>query len=87
MLRQPMPRGKNDALLFAPSDAGSSAAKIAVAAQAYFDEHQRSAVFADQVDLAAAHPIVVRYHIEPSAQEVSGRDFLRRLAAACSPLA
>lgn len=47
--------GENNASAFGDGDAGAGATKIAAAAQTDFDENQRLAITANQVDLAATH--------------------------------
>ena len=52
--RQIVLGGERNAALLGDSDAGRGAAETRVAAQADFDENERRAVAADEVDLAAA---------------------------------
>ena len=50
-----MPSGQNDPPLLAGGNARPGAAEVAAAAQAHFDESQRLAIAANQVDFATAN--------------------------------
>ena len=81
LARQIVPRGEDDALALACSDARSGTAEIAPAAQPDLDEDQRSAVAADQVDLAAAHPEIALDDALTAMLQVTRRPFLGFAAA------
>ena len=67
---QPMPGGLDDAALLGRGNAGRSTTIMATAAQPHLDEHQRFAIAADQVDLAAANTKVFLQHRQTVARQI-----------------
>src|SRR6185437_915531 len=62
-------------------------APIARASRLYLDEHERSAVERDQVDLAMAGPRVALHRHEPETPEVDDREILAERAQRAPPVA
>ena len=73
--------GKDDAPLFFRRDARRGAAEIAVAPQPDFDEDQRPAVPADEIDFPAAATVVARDDAQAVAFEMLGSSLFGPAAA------